>query len=48
MNKEIYIDILVAFRMPSQGKAPKSGEPAVGLFSTTMLQHTSQFGSMIS
>jgi len=31
--------------MPSQEKAPKSGEPAVAFSFTTMLQHTGQFGS---
>jgi hypothetical protein len=34
--------------MPSEGNAPKSGEPTVGFSVMTMLQHTGRFWSMIS
>jgi len=46
VNKEMHIDVLL--RLRNAVNAPKSGEPTVGFFFTTMLQQTGHFSSRIS
>jgi len=38
----------VAVWMRSEGNAPKNGEPTVGFYFSTMLQHIGRFWSRIS
>jgi len=42
MNKRT-LTSYVASGMRLEGNAPKNGEPTVGFFFTTMLQHTGRF-----